>query len=174
MEGFLISLGGEWMASGPLHAGWGCLPHRLLHHRPSKLWEGLWTKDPAPQGPADGRHSYHFGWQQKWLSAMPRSVRVRWEGVRSWALPLHTHTGPQAGSLPRPPARLQPGAGGGGMLCGVSCRRLPWFPTSVVVISVLLLILWSTWRVPGSPLPFGCSPGVTLGTRASSGIYWQS
>lgn len=113
MEGFLISLGGEWMASGPLHAGWGCLPHRLLHHRPSKLWEGLWTKDPAPQGPADGRHSYHFGWQQKWLSAVPRSVRVRWEGVRSWALPLHAHTGPQAGSLPFPPARLQPGAGGG-------------------------------------------------------------
>lgn len=57
--------------------------------------------------------------------------------MRSWALPLHAHTGPQAGSLPRPPARLQPGAGGGGwgMLRGVSCRRLPWFPTSVVVIS---------------------------------------
>lgn len=28
---------GEWVATGPLHAGRGCLPDRLLHHGPSQL-----------------------------------------------------------------------------------------------------------------------------------------
>lgn len=81
MEGLFISSGGERMAPWPLHAGRGCLSDRLLYHRPCKLREGIWAEDSAPQGPADRRHSYNFGWQQKRLSAVSRSVCVRRESL---------------------------------------------------------------------------------------------
>ena len=53
------------MAAGPLHAGGGCLPDRLLHHGPSQLREGIRAADSAPQGPADRGHPDNPGWQQK-------------------------------------------------------------------------------------------------------------
>lgn len=61
-----------------------------------------------------------------------------------------------------------------GVLRGVSCLRHPRFP-SFVLVSVShspFLVFLQGSRL--SPLPFGSSSGVTLGKRASSGMYWQS
>lgn len=134
MEGLFISSGGERMAPWPLHAGRGCLSDRLLYHRPCKLREGIWAEDSAPQGPADRRHSYNFGWQQKRLSAVSRSVCVRWEGVWHGLYPCMEHIGPPAGSLPLPLQGCIQGLSGCSMKLDKYCLRLSQLPLFVLVI----------------------------------------
>ena len=76
---FCPSAGGcRGVAAGPLPSDGGCLSHRLLSHRPTKLLQS--SRDPtSAQGwEAPPRPSCHPCWKQEWPGPFPGGLTGGW------------------------------------------------------------------------------------------------